>query len=153
MREVRYQDWEDWLADARQLLARGYTRRGQWSLAQALGHVGNFLRYQLDGYPPMPIPVRVAMFAIRNLLGRSIKEKMLSGGTMKPGGATLTASVPAEAGDDAQAIETLEELIRRWERTAPERSMSPFLGPLSRAESKRIHLVHAAHHMKFLEPK
>ncbi len=140
------------VADARALLQSGYTKAGNWSLGQACGHLAAFVRYPLDGFPRLPAPIRVAMWAFRNTVGPGQKRKVLAAGAMPAGMPTLTQTVPPAGADDAAGVREYAEQIERLKAFAGTPHPSPYLGPLTRDELVRATCIHAAHHLSFLAP-
>ena len=65
-RQLRFDSLGDAVADAEALLARGYARRGKWSLGQCCGHLADWVTYPMDGFPRAPLPVRAVLFVMRN---------------------------------------------------------------------------------------
>lgn len=140
------------VADAEHLLARGYDRAGNWSLAQCCDHLALWLTYPLDGYPPVPLPVRVGFWAVRQTVGRRMLQAFLEKG-MKPGSPTLSASVPAPGGDDAAAVDRFRAAAARYVGHDGPTLPSPLFGPLTPEEGRAVQAGHAAHHLSFLVPK
>jgi hypothetical protein len=152
-RELKFDSLDDVVRDAEHLLAVGYDKAGNWSLAQCCGHLANWFRYQTDGFPPAPLLLRPVFWVIRNTVGKSMARKMLAGGTMKPGMPTIPQSVVQPGGDDAAAVAELRETIRRWRDYAGPLHPSPLFGGNSKDNWLKGHLIHCAHHLSFLIPK
>src|SRR5262249_40035701 len=141
------------VADAENLLARGYDKAGNWDLAQVCGHLAEWFRYQLDGYPRPPLVIRPVFWLIRNTVGKGMARKMMAGGRMKTGMRTIPQSVPTPGGDDAAAVARLRETIARWRAHTGPLHPSPLFGGLTREQWEKGHLIHCAHHLSFLVPK
>jgi hypothetical protein len=93
---------------------------------------------------------------LRVTLGRSIRRKMETGGSLPKGARTIPRSVPPPLDGAAEraAIDEALELLARL-KAAPPGSLhpSPLFGPLSSDDWERLHLRHTKHHLGFLEPK
>ena len=83
------------VADAERLSARGYDRAGNWSLGQCCGHLANWLNYQLDGYPPLPLWLKPVFFGLRNTVAGGMLRKVIRTGAMPAGSGTAPTSIPA----------------------------------------------------------
>lgn len=140
------------VADARHLMVAGYTRAGKWSLGQVCGHLAAWVWYPLDGFPPIPLPVRVGLWAVRNTVGPAQKAKLLAGGTIPAGTRTLAQSVAPAGFDDIAGVMVYEDAIERLKKFAGTPHPSPLFGPVTRDELERLTCVHAAHHLSFLIP-
>jgi hypothetical protein len=139
--------------DAEHLLAVGYDKTGNWDLAQVCGHLAEWVRYPIDGFPRAPLLVRPVFWLIRNTIGRRMGRAMLAGGKMRPGIPTAPQSVPAPGGDDAAGVGRLREAIARWRVHTGPLYASPLFGGLSREAWEKGHLIHCAHHLSFLVPR
>lgn len=151
-RQLRFGSLAEAVAEAERLLANGYNRTGNWSLAQCCDHLANWLTYPVSGFPRSPLPVRMAFAVVRPLMGRKMLNRFLAEG-MPAGRPTLPVSVSAPGGDDATAVGRLKEAVRRFETHAGEYGPSPLFGPLSRDEAMQVQVKHAEHHLSFLMPK
>lgn len=49
-RELKFLDFDNVIRDVEQLQARGYSRAGNWNLAQVCGHLADWMSYPLDGF-------------------------------------------------------------------------------------------------------
>ncbi|HET6576295.1 MAG TPA: DUF1569 domain-containing protein [Fimbriiglobus sp.] len=152
-RELRFDSLDDVVQDAEALLAKGYDKVGNWSLAQCCGHLANWFRYQMDGFPPAPLLLRPVFWLVRNTIGRSMARKMLAGGKMKDGMPTIPQSVVQPGGEDTAAVADLRETIRRWQDHPGPLHPSPLFGGTSKDNWLKGHLIHCAHHLSFLIPK
>jgi hypothetical protein len=139
--------------DAEHLLAVGYEKAGNWDLAQACGHVAEWMRFPLDGYPKVPLPLRPVMWLARITVGRSVRDRILATGTFETGGRTMTETIPAPGGDPAAAVAKLRETVARFQAHAGDFHPSPLFGRMTRDEWVRLNLAHAAHHLSFLVPR
>ena len=139
--------------DAENLLAHGYDRAGNWDLAQCCGHLTEWMRFPLNGYPKVPLLLRPLMWAMRATLGKSMRNKVLSTGKFDTGGRTLNETVPPPGGDDAGAVAKLRETVERFKASTGPYHASPLFGHMTRDEWVRLNLAHTAHHLSFLIPR
>jgi hypothetical protein len=151
-RSLRFGSLAEAVADAEGLLVRGYDRAGNWSLARCCGHLANWTAYPMDGFPPPPLWMRPAAWASRNTVGRALLRRMLARGRM-PLMPTLPASVPPAGGDDRAGVDDFRRAVGRWQAYTGPLADEPLVGPMTRDDWERLHLIHAARHLSFLVPK
>ena len=84
-RNLKFKKLADAVADAESLHRRGYDKAGQWDLSQVCGHLSEWMRYPIEGFPPAPFPVRVIMWGMRKTVGKKCSARSLK-----------TASSPAD---------------------------------------------------------
>ncbi len=152
-RQLRFASFDEVVRDAERLLATGYDRAGKWDLAQCCGHLSEWFRYQLDGYPPTPLLLRPVTWMMRNTFAPAVARKAFERGETKAGMPTIPQSVPAAGGDEAAAVAGLKATIERWAAHAGPLHPSPLFGEMSKDEWVKGHLLHAAHHLSFLVPR
>lgn len=152
-RELNLSSFDDARRDLDLLLDRGYDRAGNWSLSQVGGHLNEWLRYPMDGYPPVPLPLRPILWLMRHTVIPGQVRKVFSTGELPTGGPTTRGSIPAPGGDDRAAVDLLKQTISRWESHPGPLHPSPLFGNLSRADWDRLQLIHIRHHLRFLLPK
>jgi hypothetical protein len=152
-RELRFDSLDDVVRDAEQLLAKGYDKAGNWDLAQACGHLANWMSYPLDGFPRPPLPIRLLLAVMRNTVGKRELRRVLDSGRMPAGGPTVRESVPPAGGDAAAAVARLRTAAERFRDHPGPVHPSPLFGALTKDEATRLQLVHCAHHLSFLIPK
>jgi hypothetical protein len=151
-RQLRFNDFMAVLADAEALSnaeRRGTLRAtGNWTLGQALGHLGFWARAPFDGYPPMPkppLPLRLIAPLIKN---RILNNGMVPGIRIRrvEGGTFGTEVLPTER--------ALAELRMAYDRLAARDPgiANPFFGPLSHDEWIKLNLRHAELHQGFFHP-
>jgi hypothetical protein len=139
--------------DARRLLEGGYDRAGNWSLGQCCGHLANWLNYQIDGYPPLPLFLKPIFFIVRNTNASRLLRKVNQSGRMPVGSATAPSSIPSATITDADGFTQYDRTVTRWLNHSGEFLPPPLFGQQSRPTWLRLHCVHAAHHLSFLVPK
>jgi hypothetical protein len=138
--------------DAEALAAGGYERAGNWGLAQVCGHLAAWLRYPVDGFPRASLPIRIALWVVRNTAGRRMLRRILAQRSMAGGQPTLPESVPPVGGEEAVAVEQLRQAVARFQGHPGPFHPSLLFGALDRATWAQLQLIHCAHHLSFLVP-
>jgi len=151
-RTLTFATLNDAVADAENLLAVGYEKAGNWDLAQVCGHLSEWLRFPLDGFPKVPLLLRPPMWFVRVLLGKKLREKVLANG-FDAGVRTVPQTVFASGCNDAAAVAKLKEVAVRFEAHAGPIHPSPLFGAMTKDEARELQLRHLAHHLSFLVPK
>ena len=152
-RPLRFQDLDEVVRDVEALRAGGYRRVGRWDLAQACGHLADWMTYPIEGMPPAPLPMRAAMFVMRNTIAPRMLRRTLARGEMPAGAPTLPASIPAPGGDESAAVDRLRRAVERFRSHSGEYVPSPLFGRVSRDEANRMQLIHCAHHLGYFIPE
>jgi hypothetical protein len=151
-RKLSFGSLDEVVADVENLLARGYERAGNWDLAQVVGHVAEWMRYPIDGFPKPPIFIRPILWLMKVTAGKRMRDTILAEG-FTPGGRTMPQTVPPPGGDEAAAITKLKSAVASWQRHSGEVYPSPLFGAMSKETALQLQLRHAAHHLSFLIPK
>src|SRR5262249_51971549 len=138
---------DDVVAELERLQRGGYVRRGAWDLFQTCHHLSYFIEGSLDGHQ-FRTP-----WLLKVLFGRLVLRRILKSGKMKAGGPTPQKPLPAAGGDEAAAVARLTKALDRLFAHQGELHASPFFGYLTPQEWRRLHLIHCAHHLGFLESK
>ncbi|QDT39902.1 DUF1569 domain-containing protein [Stratiformator vulcanicus] len=146
LRELSLSSYPEIAAEIERLERAGYRPLGKWNLGQICKHLNYYFRGSLDGFGFM-MP-----WLARKFWGRPLVMKFLVEGSMRRGQMTAPQSVPKGEVDDAAEIAAAKELLSRLE-TADSVHPSPLAGELSVEEWKRLHCIHAAHHLSFLVPE
>ena len=146
-RELEFGDFDEVLAEVQRLRSAGYTRAGQWNLAQICDHLAYFIEGSLDGYGFR------APWLLKVIFGGFIRRRILNTRRMKAGVPTPQTPLPPPETDEAEAVKRLETAIARFRQRRAEFRPSPFFGALSPEQWRTMHLVHCAHHLGFLLPK
>ncbi len=145
-RRIRFASPGEVLDEVDRLRQGGYTRHGNWTLGQVCHHCAGLIEMSRRGFPEMKVPL-----AIR--LSRPLVRWLMLGNAWMPRGMpTLPILEPGVIGGDDAGIERLRREIEAFERHAGPMAASPLLGPLTREQWERIHLIHTAHHLGFLSP-
>lgn len=146
-RAVDFRTSTDLFTDLDGLASAGYRSSGRWDLAQTCRHLSFFVRGSLEGFEGLKVPAPIRWIARAFILPRVRKDR-----GMRKGTPTLPQSVYPPGGDAGEAIEELRSLFKRLEEGNGELHPSPIFGRLSRDEWRELHLIHAAHHLRFLVP-
>jgi len=152
-RPLTFASLDDAVADAENLLAKGYEKCGNWTLGQCCGHVAHWLECGMNGFPKPPAPIRLFLWIARNSFGPGKLKQMMAGGQMPSGKPTMPESIPPATTDDAAAVARFKETVAKVKRFAGTPVPSPFFGPMDRDTWLRLNCVHAAHHLSFLVPR
>ena len=152
-RKLKFEDFDAVMAEVRSLHESGYTSNGNWSLAQCCGHLGEWMRYPMDGFPVPPLPIRMIFWVMKKTVVPGMKRKILaegfSGGTM-----TAPESVPKpDAMSDEDAIQKFQAIVDRVKSHSGDLLESPLFGEQDKAMYTKVNLLHAEHHLGYLEPK
>jgi hypothetical protein len=156
-RELSFHALSAAVKDAEMLAECGYTKLGEWDLAQACGHCALWLRYPVEGVPPLSLGMRMMLAIIRPLQGKRMLRQILESGKMKPGMPTAPFSVPEPSGADpaadAAAVEELRAAVDQFTHYSGKLHPSPVFGAIGREDMTRLHCIHLAHHLRLLLPK
>tara|TARA_R110002049_G_scaffold4601_2_gene31726 strand:- start:12278 stop:12757 length:480 start_codon:yes stop_codon:yes gene_type:complete len=152
-RTQAFENFDQVIEQVQQRLNDGYTQMGKWNLAQCCEHLSEWMRYAMEGYPKSPLPIRVMVGLLKATMGRRLLANALKDG-FKDGLPTIPQSVAApDKSTDADAVRRLADMIERLKSYRGPIQPSPLYGPLEHDELMQLHLVHCAHHLKFLKPK
>jgi hypothetical protein len=152
-RALAFNDLDEVVRDAENLQANGYEKAGNWDLAQVAGHLADWMRFPVEGFPRSPLPIRLMLGLIRKTVGRKKLLGYLSDKSFPAGKPTMPQTVPPPGGDPREAIGKLRASVDRLKGYAGPIVPSPLFGPMTKDEAVRMQLVHAAHHLSFLVPK
>jgi hypothetical protein len=151
-RRLSFTSLDEVAADSENLLARGYDKAGNWDLAQVAGHLAEWLRFPIEGFPKPPIFIRPMLWLMKVTAGKKMLAKVLAEG-FTPGGHTMPQTVPPCGGNAAEAVAKLRSAIERWKAHTGEVYPSPLFGAMTKETALQVQLKHAAHHLSFLVPK
>lgn len=152
-REIRYQDLDEMMADVDNLLSGGYDKHGNWTLGQATGHVADWARFPMDGFPTPPAPLRLVFWTLRKL---GIAEKMatkIKAEGFKPGMSTAPQTVPAQDAPDSEGVEKLRAVVAQLKQHSGPLHESPLFGEMDTQTHGQVTLLHAAHHFGYFTAK
>jgi hypothetical protein len=152
-RSLKFENTDAMLAEARSLLETGYESRGNWTLGQACGHIADWMRYPMDGFPRGPLPIRCLLWAMKHTIGPGMKRKIFAEG-FRGGLQTAPQSIPDAAEvSDGQGLEKLQKTVERVSRYDGPLHPSPLFGAMDKETLIKLTLLHAEHHLGYLEPK
>ena len=152
-RMLKFQDLDDLLREIQSLHASGYICHGNWNLSQILGHLNEWTRFPMDGFPIPPLPFRMMFWVMSKTIGPGLRRKILKQG-FSNGMPTAPQTVPhADALSETAAIEQFERTIERLRNFQGTMYPSPLFGALDRELAITVSLLHAEHHLGFLEPR
>lgn len=152
-REIRYEELDEMLADAEHLIASGYTQHGNWTLGQAAGHVADWARFPMDGFPPTPVPLKVIFWGMRKLGYAQKMAKDIFANGFKPGVPTAPATVPPADSDDQESIDKLRAVVTQLKQHTGALHASPLFGEMDKDSLVHVTLLHAAHHFGYFTLK
>jgi hypothetical protein len=145
-RPVRYNSFDDVLADAERAVQGKAETTGNWSLGRILEHLAIANEKSIDGFGfQAPLPVRM-------VAGTFLKKRILKQG-LKPGFQLPKRGAQVLVPDEIDADAALDHLRRSVQRLKSEskRSPHPFLGRMALDESNCLNLRHAELHMSFVK--
>lgn len=151
-RKLTFATLDEMVADAENLLAKGYHKAGNWDLAQVCSHLTEWLRFPIDGFPKIPLVLRPVAWLMRATVGKSMRAKIMTEG-FPAGGRTMPQTVFAAGGDETAAVAKLKETARRFQTYSGAIHPSPLFGAMTKDEALLLQLKHCAHHLGFLVPK
>jgi Protein of unknown function (DUF1569) len=152
-RQLEFNNLDEVVIDAENLLAKGYAKAGNWDLAQVSRHVAAWMRFAIDGYPKMGCVMGQMMWLMRHTMGRRILRSILREGRMKEQIPTVPTTVSQPGSDESSAVADLKDAVDRFGKHVGEYHPSSFFGRWTREECLKLNLVHAAHHLSYLIPK
>ena len=148
-RELELANLDDAVIECDRLLETGYTKSGNWSLAQICCHIRLTMERNMNGYPKWMV---VLGYPLRPILRALILPKLLSGAS--PSGIpTASIFVPPEHVEDKSEVDQLKQCVANFNATDDAMHGHPGFGNMSNEEFNRFHAAHAAHHLSFLHPK
>ncbi len=146
-RTLRFESFDDILADAEKLAAGDVALVGNWSLAKIFGHLARTMNYSREGFP-FSANWLLRLFA-RAFFKKRFLTKTLSSGFQIPS-KNREDFIP-DNDETQQGLEEIRNAIQR-QKTATSRVAHPFLGEFTPAEWEQFHCRHAELHMSFAVP-
>lgn len=141
-RELDFRGFDEVKADVARLLA-GHACVGNWSLAEILRHLAEAMRLTVEGPPAPEGPTREQDV---------LRRRFLSYARFPDGVAAPAVLGSPEGGDAGAAAEEFSRRVDAFVTHEGPFASHPRLGPLSREEWVRFHLMHCAHHLGFADP-
>jgi hypothetical protein len=142
-RELNFDSVDALIADVERL-RRGYTRAGNWSLAQACWHLRAAMEFLMR---PGPYPAATPEQEAR----RPMVEGVLATGRLPTGIQAPETVVPPADCTDAD-IDGFVERARLFNAHPGPYAPHRLFGQLAVDEMRRLQLIHAAHHLSYLVP-
>ena len=135
------------MPDVDRLLDQGYRPVGHWTLGQVCYHLTRSLTGAVE-----PLQVKVP-WILRRIIGPYlVKNRLLKSGKMPEGAKGPPILDPSDDLDDRAEAEALRAAVRLFSMHGDSYAPHPLLGPLTPAETHRLHCIHCAHHLSFLLP-
>ncbi len=129
-------------------LQRGYAKNGNWSLAQIAWH----LVIPLERYLSPPADPSAKMTPQQLAMKERFVDVCVKTGKLPPHAMTAPPDwTPPPTANDSDIARFEAGLIKLKNYPHAMVEMGP-IGPVTTAEYRRVILVHAAHHLNYLEP-
>ena len=152
LRKLSFNSLDEVLQEVDHLLEVGYRSRGNWTLAQTCIHLGEWMRFPMDGFPKPPWLMRIVFWFMRLTVAKKMARDILERG-FKPGIPTDPRTVPAaDASDDVQAVNDYRKIVERFKSYNGPLHPSPLFGAADKETATKVNLRHAELHLGFLEP-
>jgi hypothetical protein len=152
-RKLKFQNFDEVMIEVQRLLENGYVSHGKWNLAQSLVHLHDWMRFPMDGFPTQPLPIRGMMWVMSKTVAPAMLKKIIANG-FSDGGPTMPSTVPPpDVMSDEASAKQYQETIERLMSHDGQMHRSPLFGPMDRERVEQLNLLHAAHHLGFLEPQ
>jgi len=146
-RKIRYQSFDEFLADAERLAERPVRELGNWTLAQIFDHLARSMKVSVDGtHERFPWVQRIALRLVRR---RIIGHPMKPGYHVPENVAALLR--PETTPGLRESLWQLRSAAFRFQ-AAPKFPPHPAFGRLTRDEYHSLALRHAELHLSFIEP-
>ena len=152
-RSLAFHSFDEVLADLDQLESRGYDQLGKWNLGQVCRHLNDWMRFPMDGFPKQILPIRVMLYLMKIMFGKSQFQKILHSGSMKAGMPTMPETVHPTTPSDGEAVANFRQTVCRMRDYRGAIHPSPLFGDMDLASAQRLQLIHCSHHLSFLIPK
>lgn len=152
-RQLQFANLDEVISEIENLHTHGYDRAGNWDLGQVIGHLIEWMRFPMDGFPPQGVVIRSLMLVLRTLVGRAQLRKVLQTRTLPTGGPTVRETIPVAGNNASELLESMKSLVARVKAHDGKIHPSPFFGAMTRDEWIQLNLIHCAHHLSFLVPK
>lgn len=147
-RELRFDTYDDLLADAERMASCEVRTLGNWSYPQIIDHLAKSLNKMIDGPGFMlPMPVR---FLMRLTMMRKMVNVALDPGFKFPASVAKDFA-PDPTTETGPALDSLREAIDRV-KADPTRAKHPGFGTITTAEWDQFQLRHCEMHMSFVQP-
>jgi hypothetical protein len=143
-RRLRFDTFDDALAEVERLSASEYERLGVWNLAQMCDHLADAIDDSVRGYS-----FRMPWLA-RTLIGPLALRYVLKTRSI-PVRAKMPKRLEPRRGVDLHgSVARLRAAIRNFQTHSGPFAPHPLFGTISSDVWRQVHLVHIAHHLGFL---
>ncbi|MDR3636740.1 MAG: DUF1569 domain-containing protein [Isosphaeraceae bacterium] len=143
-RALEFAGLDQVMPDVDRLLG-GHTTTGNWSLGQICNHLSESVRFSLEGFGVK------APWLLRMALGSTIKKQILKTGKMREGIKLPEKFLPKPDLDARAEAEALRASLRLFAAHTGPVADHPMFGPMTHAEWGRLHCIHCAHHLSFVQ--
>src|SRR5215207_1062175 len=106
-RKLKFKMFDEVIAEVNRLHLQGYTKVGQWDLAQVLDHLAYFMESYVDA-PKFEVP-----WVVKKLFGRMVLRRTLKAQSMPRGKYTPHKDLPPPGGDQDAAVRRFRDMVRR----------------------------------------
>ena len=148
---LEYADVAAALADVARL-RQGYTQAGGWTLAQNAYHVAASLKERMRPEAAAE-PDTEQQRARHRARDRVLTENIIAAGLTSPPAATPPKDLADDTDAGRAAIADLATQLERFDRYPNEFPPHRLFGRMTREQTRRHQLVHAAHHLSHLVPQ
>lgn len=146
-RFLKFTQMTDPLEEAHRLAGAGYEQCGNWNLGQVCHHLTAAYNASIDGYQSK------TPWVLQNVIGPVAKYGFLYVGRFPAGAPGPPQIMPGAIDDENAAIAALAQAVERVRNHQGAFDRHPIFGVMTPAQNRRLHLIHAAHHLGFLQPK
>ena len=145
--DLRFDSYDQLLADVQSLHTAGWEKAGQWTLAMICDHLARWTNGMLDeGLPHVPGPFQ---WIPRLIIHRMVRKQSYPS-IVFPAPSTLKPAIDLS---ESAAIASMTTAINRLQQLAgPVVETHPF-GAIAADDFRGMTLLHAAHHLGFLQPR
>ncbi len=152
-RDLQFATLDDITRDVENLHAAGYEKTGKWDLAQICNHCALWLKYPMDGFPPLPWFMKPVFWIVKRTVLPKFERQVREEKKMPTGMSTAPMTVFPAGEDEAKAVALLREQVERMKTFEGPWQPSPLRGVLPKDDQVNSALVHCAHHLSFLVPR
>jgi hypothetical protein len=146
-RTLRFESYDEVLAEAERLARMPVRMLGNWSQGQIYKHLAVAIDTMIDGATfNLPAPMR---WVLRTFMKRRMLSRTLPAGFKLP--AKAVNAIPAEDTTLEEGLALLRQAIARIQATS-ERAMHPGFGRIPAAEWDAFQLRHCELHLSFIVP-
>jgi hypothetical protein len=149
-RTLDFRSFDDVRAEVARLAAGPYSRCGKWELATTCDHLAKAFELGL-GDRTIAVPRFVKILG--PVAGPLILRRVLKKRAMPTGVRAPVEFVPSENCDAREAVDRLNEILRRAEALPGPMPRHPFFGAMTVGQWKDLMLIHCSHHLSFLVPQ